>query len=257
MQTRLAEEWCERVRDEAEESKDRLAAADNLAQVRSSDGRYAESERIHREVLVVKRRVFGEEHPSTLTSAHNLASSLSSQGKHAESEQIQREVLGVERRVLGEEHPDTLHSLASTRSRACEHADECEEAEESEESSAARFFSPPSYSKRPLPSGSMQGAQAHSRAKAHKLWADRYAEHGNAHKAAAHYKRAFEYGLLRFGADSDEHKPQCIICMDSEPPPIQSGCACRSDTGLAHVECLIDKAVSQQPHRGTKVWWEC
>ena len=45
----------------------------------------------------------------------------------------------------------------------------------------------------------------------------------------------------------------CIVCLDSDPPPIQSGCACRSDTGLAHVGCLIQKAVAQQPHRGTKV----
>jgi hypothetical protein len=45
----------------------------------------------------------------------------------------------------------------------------------------------------------------------------------------------------------------CIICLDSDPPPIQSGCACRSDTGLAHVDCLIQKAVSQQAHRGFTV----
>ena len=49
----------------------------------------------------------------------------------------------------------------------------------------------------------------------------------------------------------------CIICYASVPPPIQSGCACRSDSGLAHVDCLIAKAVSQQAHRGYKVWWEC
>ncbi len=49
----------------------------------------------------------------------------------------------------------------------------------------------------------------------------------------------------------------CIICYASVPPPIQSGCACRSDSGLAHVDCLIAKAVSQQAHRGSKVWWKC
>ncbi len=53
------------------------------------------------------------------------------------------------------------------------------------------------------------------------------------------------------------HLHQCIICLDSDPPPIQSGCACRSDSGLAHVDCLIAKAVSQQGHRGAKVWREC
>jgi hypothetical protein len=62
--------------DEAEESDERLAAADNLAQVRSGDGQYAEAERIHREVPGVERRVLGEEHPNTLTSAGKLAQSL-------------------------------------------------------------------------------------------------------------------------------------------------------------------------------------
>jgi hypothetical protein len=53
-------------------------------------------------------------------------------------------------------------------------------------------------------------------------------------------------------ADSD-----CIICLDSDPPPIQSGCACRGDGGLAHVGCLTEKAVSQQAYRGNEVWWKC
>ena len=58
-------------------------------------------------------------------------------------------------------------------------------------------------------------------------------------------------------AGVEPHECVCIVCLDSDPPPIQSGCACRSDTGLAHVGCLIEKAVAQQPHRGDAVWWEC
>ena len=46
-----------------------------------------------------------------------------------------------------------------------------------------------------------------------------------------------------------------IICLDSDPPPIQSSFACRSDGGLAHLDCLIEKAVSQQAHRGNEVWY--
>ncbi len=57
-------------------------------------------------------------------------------------------------------------------------------------------------------------------------------------------------------AGIEPHECACIVCLDSDPPPIQSGCACRSDTGLAHVGCLVEKAVAQQPHRGTKVWWD-
>jgi hypothetical protein len=55
----------------------------------------------------------------------------------------------------------------------------------------------------------------------------------------------------------------CVFCLDSDPPPIQSGCACRSDSGLAHLGCQVEKAVSQQAHRlggdgdNLKVWWKC
>ena len=49
----------------------------------------------------------------------------------------------------------------------------------------------------------------------------------------------------------------CIICLDASPPPIQSGCACRGDGGLAHIDCLVQLATSQQAHRGNDVWWQC
>ena len=49
----------------------------------------------------------------------------------------------------------------------------------------------------------------------------------------------------------------CIICLDTSPPPIQSGCACRGDGGLAHIDCLAQLAASQQPHRGDEVWNTC
>ena len=60
-------------------------------------------------------------------------------------------------------------------------------------------------------------------------------------------------------AGMEPHECVCIVCLrvDSDPPPIQSGCACRSDTGLGHVGCLIERAVAQQPQRGSAVWWEC
>jgi hypothetical protein len=49
----------------------------------------------------------------------------------------------------------------------------------------------------------------------------------------------------------------CIICLDTSPPPIQSGCACRSDSGLAHIACLVRAAASQQAQRGNGVWRQC
>jgi hypothetical protein len=49
----------------------------------------------------------------------------------------------------------------------------------------------------------------------------------------------------------------CNICLDSTATPIQCGCACRGDSGLAHVECLIRKAHFQQVHRGSAAWRTC
>ena len=49
----------------------------------------------------------------------------------------------------------------------------------------------------------------------------------------------------------------CIICLDTSPPPIQSGCACRGDSGLAHIACLVRAAASQQAQRGSDGWRKC
>ena len=113
MRTGLGEAWCSRVRDQAEESEERLSAAGNLADCRQHEGQYAEAERINRHVLSVEKRVLGETHPHTLATESNLALSLSLQEKHAEAERINREVLGARRRVLGEEHLDTLGSAGN------------------------------------------------------------------------------------------------------------------------------------------------
>jgi hypothetical protein len=58
-------------------------------------------------------------------------------------------------------------------------------------------------------------------------------------------------------ADGSEDKT-CIICLSAEPPPIQSGCACRGAGGLAHVECRAEAAA----HRMAEImagdrWWGC
>jgi hypothetical protein len=50
----------------------------------------------------------------------------------------------------------------------------------------------------------------------------------------------------------------CIICLESDPPPIQSGCACRGDAGLAHVECRAEDAAHRMASSNTtKGWWVC
>jgi hypothetical protein len=50
----------------------------------------------------------------------------------------------------------------------------------------------------------------------------------------------------------------CIICLETDPPPIYSGCACRGDAGLAHIECRVLAAAHRQQSTGKLNWWaEC
>ena len=65
--------------------------------------------------------------------------------------------------------------------------------------------------------------------------------------------------LLRAAIVSSSVETECVctICYESHPPPIQSGCACRGDAGFAHIECIVQAAVSRFVQRGPKVWREC
>jgi hypothetical protein len=47
----------------------------------------------------------------------------------------------------------------------------------------------------------------------------------------------------------------CVICLEHDPPPIRSGCACRGDAGLAHVQCRIAAAEHKYKSSGTIVAW--
>jgi len=50
-------------------------------------------------------------------------------------------------------------------------------------------------------------------------------------------KAAVPTALAGAGSAGGPEAGACIICLSDDPPPIQSGCACRGDAGLAHVEC--------------------
>jgi hypothetical protein len=50
---------------------------------------------------------------------------------------------------------------------------------------------------------------------------------------------------------------ECVICLSADPPPVQSGCACRGDAGLAHGACLIEKARAQYARRRADAWTMC
>jgi tetratricopeptide (TPR) repeat protein len=65
---------------------------------------------IQRDVLLLRRERFGEEHPQTLAAMNNLAHALSGAGQREEAERYAREALQGRERVLGEFHPSTVVS---------------------------------------------------------------------------------------------------------------------------------------------------
>ena len=48
-------------------------------------------------------------------------------------------------------------------------------------------------------------------------------------------------------ASSSQAGGDCIICLDKDSRPIQSGCGCRGDAGLAHIACRVTVAEHAVP----------
>jgi hypothetical protein len=100
------------------EHPDTLISAVNLARSLGGQGKHTEAETMHRETLVIQRRVLGPEHPGTLASAESLAIELKAQRRYSEAETMYHDVLVVRRRVLGREHPHTLAAAGPGRLRS-------------------------------------------------------------------------------------------------------------------------------------------
>jgi hypothetical protein len=67
---------------------DTLCSMNNLAEVLSRQGNYAEAEAMHQQTLKLKDDVLGKDHPNTLRRMMGLAVGLSQQGKYAEAEAL-------------------------------------------------------------------------------------------------------------------------------------------------------------------------
>jgi Tfp pilus assembly protein PilF len=99
----------------------------NLAELLRAQGKYNETEPLHRQSLEIKRKVLGEQHPSVAASFNNLAELLKTQGKYDEAEPLYRRSLAIDRKVsalmsvclfhrtscqvYGDEHPKVATDL--------------------------------------------------------------------------------------------------------------------------------------------------
>lgn len=91
-------------------------AIDELAGVNQQRGEYDAAERLFRESLAMKHRLYGSKHPEVALALENLASALQDKGDLAGAEPLYQQALVMSRELLGESHPDVaalLHNLAS------------------------------------------------------------------------------------------------------------------------------------------------
>jgi tetratricopeptide (TPR) repeat protein len=74
-------------------------------------GEYQKSEKMHREALALRRKVFGNEHRDVAFSLDRLATVLMETGRLPESEAMFRKVVELDRRLFGNEHPKVATAL--------------------------------------------------------------------------------------------------------------------------------------------------
>ncbi|HZW30668.1 MAG TPA: tetratricopeptide repeat protein [Isosphaeraceae bacterium] len=96
-----------------EEGRKAMASVGELAQRAEAEyhqGHYAESERVHRILLEIRRKWLGEDHPETAASYNDVALNLNGQGMYAQAEPLCRKAPAIRLKVLGENHPTTASS---------------------------------------------------------------------------------------------------------------------------------------------------
>jgi tetratricopeptide (TPR) repeat protein len=71
---------------------------------------YQEAQPLFEKMLVICRKVLGEEHPQTASCYNSVALNLHAQGKHALAQPLFEKALAIKRNVVGEMHPSTASS---------------------------------------------------------------------------------------------------------------------------------------------------
>jgi serine/threonine-protein kinase len=93
------------------EIRETLAMMSNLGSELSDCGRYAEAEKVLREVLARRRQLLGEDHPQVQLSKVRLGFLLARRGKYTEAEPLYRDALEHYGRLWGEHHIQTLAAM--------------------------------------------------------------------------------------------------------------------------------------------------
>ena len=76
-----------------------------------NEGRFDEAEKLHSQILELRKIALGTDHANTIAALENLALTVEQQGRREEATKMRREVLEKRKRILGEDHPVTLETM--------------------------------------------------------------------------------------------------------------------------------------------------
>jgi hypothetical protein len=113
LQLGLARSHWQEVRGFPQEDEERLVAADNYGGALQDARDYAGALPLLDEVLVVSRRVDGDDDINTCVSMCNLAALLSDMGRPREALPLLEEALATQHRTLGSEHTDSIRTAGN------------------------------------------------------------------------------------------------------------------------------------------------
>ena len=78
----------------------------NLGNDYSHLGQYNEAKEYHEKALIIKKKIFGEEHATVASSYHNLGNDYRQLGQYNEAKEYHDKALIIYKKIFGEEHAD-------------------------------------------------------------------------------------------------------------------------------------------------------
>ena len=112
----LACELLEDIKDADSGALLKGAILNTSGQVYDRIGKYSQAEGFHKKALIIRKKIFGEDHTDVASSYNNLASVYSSLGEYNQAKQLHEKALVIWKKINGEDHVDvatSYHNLAS------------------------------------------------------------------------------------------------------------------------------------------------
>ena len=73
-------------------------------------GEYNQAKELHEKALIIRKKIFGEDHADVATSYNNLASVYNSLGEYNQAKELYEKALTIRKKIFGEDHADVATS---------------------------------------------------------------------------------------------------------------------------------------------------